>query len=159
MNLDDIRKEIDETDKELFRLFERRMKLASEVAASKVQTGDSIYKPDREQEVIDRFKSGAADDMKSYYEAFIRRVILISREYQYSVISEGEEVIDDNELLISFSYKKGWPDNIISAISDLGATIMEFNKYGNTYTIRLKNDIEPDKIRALLTLIECESDK
>ncbi|MDE6635722.1 MAG: chorismate mutase [Lachnospiraceae bacterium] len=159
MNLDDIRKEIDETDKELFRLFERRMKLASEVAASKVQTGDSIYKPDREQEVIDRFKSGAADNMKSYYEAFIRKVILISREYQYSIISEGGEALDDNELLLSFSYKKGWPDNIISAISDLGADIIDFNKYGNAYTIRLKNDIEPDKIRALLTLIECESDK
>lgn len=159
MNLDDIRKEIDETDKELFRLFERRMKLAGEVAAAKMKTGDRVYKPEREQAVIDRFKGGASDNMKMYYEAFIRRVMLISREYQYSVISEGGEVFDDNELSLSFSYKKGWPDNIISAISDLGAAIIDFTKHENAYTIRLKNDIEPDKIRALLTLIECESDK
>lgn len=159
MSLDNIRKEIDETDKALFKLFERRMELAGEVAAAKIQTGDSIYKPDREQAVIDRFKNGAADHMRIYYETFIRRVMLISREYQYSIISEGREIIDDNELLISFRYKEGWPDNIISAISDLGAVITDFNKDGSTYTIKLKNNIGVDKIKALLTLIECESDK
>ncbi|MCI8307927.1 MAG: chorismate mutase [Lachnospiraceae bacterium] len=163
MNLDNIRKEIDETDKEMFKLFERRMKLAGEVAASKLETGDCIYKPDREKAVIERFKSGAPDNMKWYYEAFIRKVMLISREYQYSIISESAEnsiygeTNGSSEITLSFSYKYGWPDNIVVAIGDTGAAVTDFKKDGDIYTITLHN-IESQKLKALLTLIECESD-
>ncbi len=164
MTLDDIRKEIDETDSEMFRLFERRMKLAGEVAASKLETGDCIYKPDREQAVIDRFKSGASNDMKGYFESFIRKVMLISREYQYSIISKSGknsgncEADCDDEISLSFSYKEGWPDNIITAFGDMGAVVTDFKKDGDKYTVSFKNDVKSDKFRALLTLVECESD-
>lgn len=164
MNLDDIRKEIDETDKEMSRLFERRMKLAGDVAAFKLETGDCIYKPDREQAVIDRFKSGASDNMKWYYEAFIRRLMLISREYQYSIISErgnhcsyGDSNCSD-DISLSFSYKDGWPDNIVTAIGDMGAVVTDLNKDGDMYTVVIKGNIEPEKLRVLSTLVECESD-
>ena len=144
MNLDDIRKEIDETDKEMSRLFERRMKLAGDVAAFKLETGDCIYKPDREQAVIDRFKSGASDNMKWYYEAFIRRLMLISREYQYSIISERGN---------HCSY-----GDIVTAIGDMGAVVTDLNKDGDMYTVVIKGNIEPEKLRVLSTLVECESD-
>ena len=71
MKLEDIRKNIDETDRELFKLFEKRMALAKEVSLSKIETGDKIYKPEREDVVIDKFSSAAPDDMKQYYKSFI----------------------------------------------------------------------------------------
>ena len=54
MKLEEIRKELDVVDKEMRSLFERRMELAKNVADVKFETGDEIYKPDREKEVISK---------------------------------------------------------------------------------------------------------
>ena len=102
--------------------------------------------------------------MKWYYEAFIRRLMLISREYQYSIISErgnhcsyGDSNCSD-DISLSFSYKDGWPDNIVTAIGDMGAVVTDLNKDGDMYTVVIKGNIEPEKLRVLSTLVECESD-
>ena len=80
MELSEIRKNIDKVDTKLFELFEERMKLAECVARTKKSTGDCIYKPDRELQVISKFSEPADEDMKGYYEALIKRVMLIEVE-------------------------------------------------------------------------------
>lgn len=168
MTLEDIRKKIDETDKELFRLFEQRMKLAKEVAEAKIISGDNVYKPIREEEVIEKFAENAPDDMKQYYKAFIRRVMLISREYQYRIIYGGN---DSNEkssneyseqcagetTRISFKFTDGIPDGIIGALADSGVKVEEFNAGKGSYSIVLRNDISGENMKALLALIDNES--
>ena len=39
----------------------------------------------------------------------------------------------------------------------MGAVVTDFKKDGDIYTVSFKNDIKSDKLRALLTLVECES--
>lgn len=165
MTLEEIRKKIDETDKELFRLFEQRMKLAKEVAEAKKISGDNVYKPLREEEVIEKFAENAPDDMKQYYKAFIRRVMLISREYQYRIIYGGNEKVcneysehcSDKNIEISFKCTDGIPDGIIAALADAGVKVDEFNANKGNYNIVLRNDISGENIKALLALIDNEA--
>ena len=52
MSLEDIRKEINEIDDKMRTLFDARMECATEVAKVKLETGDSIYKPERERKCM-----------------------------------------------------------------------------------------------------------
>jgi len=83
MQLDEVRSQIDEVDTQIRELFIRRMKLADEVACIKAQTEDVIYKPDREMSIIDRQSQGMEPSLLMEYRALIRRVMEISRKYQY----------------------------------------------------------------------------
>lgn len=157
MKLEDIRKNIDETDRELFKLFEKRMALAKEVALSKIETGDKIYKPEREDVVIDKFSSAAPDDMKQYYKSFIKRVMLISREYQYKIISENKEGSFENRTVQVTFESDYWPDAIITAIADSGAQITDIHKEEDAYTLNIICSNDNEKMKALLSFIENES--
>ena len=61
-NLDDIRKRINEIDKEMAKLFEERMNASSEVAEYKISHGLPIFDKTREQEVIERNKKYIESD-------------------------------------------------------------------------------------------------
>ncbi|MCR5542879.1 MAG: chorismate mutase [Eubacterium sp.] len=83
MELSEIRKEIDEVDGEIRKLFERRMVLADKVATVKAQTEDVIYKPEREDEIIHNLTENVDDSIKMEYTALIKRIMELSRKYQY----------------------------------------------------------------------------
>ena len=57
MNLEDLRKKIDEIDDELLRLLNERAKVVQEVGKLKNQTKSPIYRPEREQSILNRLKS------------------------------------------------------------------------------------------------------
>jgi len=83
MTLEEVRKEIDSVDSEIKKLFEKRMLLADAVARVKAETEDEIYKPDREKAIIDRLSAGVDDSIVMEYKALIKRIMEISRKYQY----------------------------------------------------------------------------
>ena len=83
MELSEIRKEIDEVDGEIRKLFERRMVLADQVATVKAQTEDVIYKPEREDEIIHNLTENVDASIKMEYTALIKRIMELSRKYQY----------------------------------------------------------------------------
>lgn len=85
MTLDDVRIHIDSVDRELRQLIEKRMDLAHNVADAKLATGDRIFKPDREELVITRLTSNTRPDILKQYTALIKKIMLVSREYQYSL--------------------------------------------------------------------------
>ena len=89
MELSEIRKEIDSVDNEMRELFIRRMGLSKKVAALKAKTGDSIYKPDREKEMIGRLSAGLDPELTQAYQSFLRQVLRLSREYQEKLIGSG----------------------------------------------------------------------
>ncbi|MCI5849463.1 MAG: chorismate mutase [Lachnospiraceae bacterium] len=163
MELSEIRKNIDKVDTKLFELFEERMKLAECVARTKKSTGDCIYKPDRELQVISKFSEPADEDMKGYYEALIKRVMLISREYQYRILNEDTPADTEAAMLsagtvtVRFTYK-GFPDNIVTAINDSGAKITGFTMNNSEYSISIRHDSCKTGIINLLKMIESESD-
>ena len=58
-DLQECRKEIDIIDKEILRLFEKRMKVCENVAEYKIHTGKKVLDPKREQDKITVLKDAA----------------------------------------------------------------------------------------------------
>lgn len=79
MELQEIRNEINKIDDAMHDLFDARMACSKEVAKTKLRTQDSIFKPQREKEVMARF-SGEEQRM---YRLYVRKVMQLSRFYQY----------------------------------------------------------------------------
>ena len=86
--LDRARSIINETDREMAELFERRMGAAAAVAAYKKERGLPVYDAEREAEVIRRNTGYIKDaSLTGYYAEFITHTMKISRDYQTALIS------------------------------------------------------------------------
>jgi chorismate mutase/prephenate dehydratase len=83
MNLDEVRAGIDRVDGQIKALFIERMELADHVARIKAETSDEIYKPEREEAIIKKNSDGMASNVKMEYTALIKRIMEVSRKYQY----------------------------------------------------------------------------
>lgn len=161
MTLEEVRNKIDIVDKQIKTLFEERMILADAVASVKAQSEDAIYKPDREEAIITRLTEDVDDSIKKEYIALIKRIMEISRKYQYgrtlelrncldvSVVTEEPEVTKlamlKNELYICQGYSRDLVktvDNygqmmemLASGTVDAGMGIFEDISYGVSDTL------------------------
>ena len=87
-NLNEARLTINDIDKEMAALFEKRMKAAEVIAEYKKERGLPIYDAAREQAVIERNAALIKDyDIRSYYVRFLNDVMAVSKQYQERVIS------------------------------------------------------------------------
>jgi chorismate mutase len=59
-----LRETIDEIDREMVKLLEKRVGIAREIGRIKRATGDKIYDPDREREVLGNISSSTKLDDK-----------------------------------------------------------------------------------------------
>ena len=82
--LPEIRQDINDVDEQIRALFLKRMSLALEVAQTKAEHDDKIYKPDREAEILQKRTAGMSDELRLKYAALLQSMIRASREYQYS---------------------------------------------------------------------------
>lgn len=101
MNLNDIRKQIDQIDFQLVKLLTDRLNCAIQVAKIKKQTKQPIYHPKREQAILDFVKSNAGD-FGDAAAAIYLSILEASRELQYSELDRQNPLI-----------------NLIDAVSDL----------------------------------------
>lgn len=85
MDLNKVRKDINEIDDKMKALYGQRLECSTRVAAVKMNTGDVVFKPDREKEMCDRL----ADDPG--YLCFIRNIIQISRKHQYQMFIDYDK--------------------------------------------------------------------
>lgn len=99
MELSEVRKNIDRVDGEIRRLFMERMSLADQVACIKAKTEDVIYKPDREEAIIRKQTEGMDTRLVREYTALIKRIMEVSRKYQYGRTMELRDCFP-------FSYEK-----------------------------------------------------
>lgn len=88
LDLSEVRKEIDRVDAGIRELFLERMQLAEQVVRVKAETGDGIYKPDREGTIILKQTGGMDPAVVREYTAFIKKVMEVSRMYQYGRMLE-----------------------------------------------------------------------
>lgn len=87
-DLKDIRKQINEVDKKIAKLFEERMKLAKQVAYYKIKNALPIEDKVRERELIAKNSSYIQDDeIKEYYITFIQDLMNVSKKYQQRITS------------------------------------------------------------------------
>ncbi|MGI6031707.1 MAG: bifunctional chorismate mutase/prephenate dehydratase [Eubacteriales bacterium] len=85
MRLEEIRQEIDRTDDEIRSCFLRRMELAEQVARVKMETGDSIWKPDREEALVERLTAQVPPAMRQGYACWLHKLMEVSRQHQYGL--------------------------------------------------------------------------
>ena len=90
MDLNGIRKEIDEVDRQLTKLFERRLELTRSVARYKLATGKKVLDRSRENEKISALESsvGSAQNTADIVRMF-RQIMADSRKYQYRLLEES----------------------------------------------------------------------
>lgn len=82
MDLSELRKEIDQIDDELVRLFCQRMDISSKVADYKKATGSPIYHPGREREILQKVAQKAGPEMENYTRILYFMLFELSRSYQ-----------------------------------------------------------------------------
>lgn len=90
--LETARKIINEVDKEVARLFCKRMEAVKLVAEHKAEHGLPILDSGREEAVIEKNSAYVDDaDLRSYYISFIKSTMEISKKYQHRLL-EGMKV-------------------------------------------------------------------
>lgn len=89
--LEAARAEIDEIDREMRGLFVRRMAAVREISEEKAAAGLPVFSAEREREVTEKNLAGlSAPELAAFYEAFLRAVMEISREYQNALRGAGK---------------------------------------------------------------------
>ena len=89
LNLLDIRKDIDEVDRKIVELYEKRMELCKSVAEYKIENGKPVLDSKREQEKIEKVKTYADTpfDERGVEELF-KHLMSMSRKFQYKIMAE-----------------------------------------------------------------------
>lgn len=95
--LSEIRKEIDHIDTQLVELFKQRMDCARDVAEYKRGSGKAIYDPQREKTKIEMLTKGENQPfMAKAIEEMFLQLMSISRRYQYSILSQADQYIEEH---------------------------------------------------------------
>lgn len=103
IDLQDCRKEIDEIDDQIIRLFEKRMKVCEDVAEYKITTGKKVLDPERERAKIQVLRDKAHGEFNALgAQEVFQQIMAISRKRQYQLLTEhGIEDARDYELVES----------------------------------------------------------
>lgn len=87
-SLEALRREIDQTDAELYALFARRMALSRRIGREKKALGMAIRDPEREKTVRENARARVGEALAPYAEALCDTLTGLSRAYQAESISE-----------------------------------------------------------------------
>ncbi len=89
MDLAELRARLDEIDRSMVELFEKRMDICRQVAEDKIKTGKRILDKERERQKIQTVSSLAHSDFnKTGVSELFEQIMAISRKLQYQVINE-----------------------------------------------------------------------
>lgn len=92
MDMESLRKEINEIDGRLVEDFSRRMKVALEIAKYKKENHLPVYDPAREREVLTRQTERAGEGMALYVKLLYNTIFDISRSYQEQYMAARTEL-------------------------------------------------------------------
>lgn len=101
LDLNEIRKQIDEVDETMVALFEKRMKLCREVAEYKISHGKQVLDRQREKEKLERVTALASDSFnKLGVSELFTQMMAMSRKLQYGLLAAHgmEKKIDFTEV-------------------------------------------------------------
>lgn len=117
-NLLELRNEIDAIDKEIVGLFQKRMKISSEVAEYKISTGKKVFDRAREEEKIRAVTELADNDFNRHgIEELFQQIMSMSRKLQYQLLTEkgsmgrlpfiGVDTLGDDRVRVVFQGAEG----------------------------------------------------
>lgn len=86
-NIEEVRGEIREADRQMAAIFEKRMRAVREIAAYKKEHGLQIENKEQERKVLEANASFIEDEMiRQYYLTIMKDVIEVSKIYQEHLI-------------------------------------------------------------------------
>lgn len=85
-DLQQLRQQIDAIDQQLGQLFLQRMEVVRQVASYKLEQGLPVLQPQREQQVIQKARQRAPEEMADYMEEFFTAAMAVSRRMQQDLI-------------------------------------------------------------------------
>lgn len=94
MQLNELRKEIDNIDDQILALFLKRMEVAKRVAEEKQLSKAVIANPEREREILVRIAEQAGEDMAVYTKMLYSTLFELSRSYQGRVLNDNLSGLD-----------------------------------------------------------------
>ncbi len=88
-DLQEIREEIDEIDRQIVSLYEERMDLTTQVADYKISTGKQVFDPEREVHKLNSVAQMAHSDFTSHgARELFEHIMCMSREKQYQLLTQ-----------------------------------------------------------------------
>ena len=85
----DIRKDIDKIDEQIVKLYEERMKLTSDVAEYKINTGKQVFDKEREESKLATLQKKAESDFTRHgIRELFEQIMAMSRKKQYKLLTE-----------------------------------------------------------------------
>ncbi len=89
IDLTELRSQIDEIDRNIVELYEKRMEVAANVAKYKITNGKKVFDKAREEEKIRKVKSLTHNEFNSHgIEELFEQIMAMSRKLQYQMIAE-----------------------------------------------------------------------
>ena len=102
MDLTEVRTEIDAIDEQLLDLFARRMELASDVAASKLETGKAIFDPARERQVLADVARRAPEGLEDQAVSLFSLLMSMNKAAQLKMINSRRPDAPSRRMRASF---------------------------------------------------------
>jgi len=90
MEMNELRKKIDEVDALLLPLLEERMTISQFIGEYKKSRGIPILNQKREEEIIDKVKANSKEELKDYTAEIYRQIMRVSREYQDKILKKED---------------------------------------------------------------------
>lgn len=94
MNLEDLRKQIDEIDDVISDLYVKRMEICKEIGIKKAEQGSAVNVSAREKAIVNRITADKPDEMKRYLKLLYDTVFFQSKNYQGKVVKAKSETAD-----------------------------------------------------------------
>lgn len=136
VDLNESREKIDKIDKQIVKLFEQRMEVATDVAAYKRSTGKKVFDPKREESKIKELKGLVNNEFnKTGIEDLFRQIMSISRKYQYQILGTENDVKQTFRQVNSFD-------------TDADTRVVCFGEHG-AYTEQAMEEVFGENITAI----------
>lgn len=143
MDLQECRKELDDIDRQIVELFEKRMRVCGDVAEYKISVGKAVYDGAREQQKLDAVSGLSHGEYnKIAVRELFSQMMTISRRYQYRLLAEhglladlGFEAVDELPVEGARIVYQG-----VEGAYQHGATIQYFGTDANAYHVATFED-------------------
>ena len=90
MELNELRNQIDEIDRELVSLFIRRMSCSSEVAEYKRRNALPVLDKEREIKLLEKIAELSGKEFEEYTAELYKTILSLSRDYQQKLLDEED---------------------------------------------------------------------
>ena len=92
LDLNKLREEINQTDREIVDLFKKRMNIAASVAEYKKQNGLPVFDAARERSLLGKISDMAGEELEGYARTLYHTMLDVSKAYQYTKLNPHSEV-------------------------------------------------------------------